>query len=951
MTTLFERVQEALAPDYELEQELASGGMGIVFAAREPALKRRVAVKVLRPELATATAAERFRREGETLARAAHPNVVTVHKADERAGISFLVTELFRDSLADRLRAGPLPEAPALRMTRRLLEGLGHVHELGIVHRDVKPGNIFFRGDTPVLGDFGIARSTAPADETLTGTDQHPGTLGYMAPEQLAGREVTPAADLYAAGATLYEMLTGRRWTGVGEVRRADWSGVRGPVAHVLQRALVHDPRERWPDAETFAGALRTAGRSAARRSVLGLGAMTVVVLIVVAVFPRPRPIEDAAIEPIPPAQIAVLPFRARAADSAVAQRIAHAISAHLEYAFTDGTFRVTPMQLVMQWWKQSAVPETLPGSAFGDLRAARVAWGRLERDGDRYRVVVELHDSSGVVRSIASRSLEPGTEIDAGFALAYEIVADIEPRRAREFQGWPVRGHNSLAVDSLMAGDRAFWRENWAAAERLYRAAIALDSTLGWASWGLYNVERWRRVGFDVDLRKVQALYPSDFRALDPLLIAADLQIGLPRLAGYEAAARAYPNHASPWLLMGNELFHRGPLWGIGLDSAVAVLRVAAARDPYMAPVFSTMAWALIRLGRDSASREALDHYTRLASRSTEGELCLQCVIDLARTARFAPQRFDTRLGDFLQDPGGVGTMVRSLRWGLSFGVPEAQVRVSGMLADIATSVEERADAMVGRALGLVALGRVGQALADLDSAARLAGSDELALQAAQWRVVFPAVGLPGVDSGNQARGLDVLQHLASPSRGGSHAARARWSLAIDAFASGDATAGRRWGEMLDPGDSAVAGLRALTAAYEAAARGDTAEALRRAALPAGITVQGRLGDPLARAVLQLARGSWLSHANPKTADQAWLWYENSDAEGWPGGPPQAAELDWALETWGRYLRAALADATGDRTRSCALLPDVVHRWKSADPSYTAVRARAAALLERCTG
>jgi tetratricopeptide (TPR) repeat protein len=949
MTTLFERVQEALVPDYDLEQELGSGGMGIVFVAREPALKRRVAVKVLRPELATATAAERFRREAETLARAAHPNVVTIHKADQRGGISFIVTELFESSLADRLRAGLLPEAPALRMTRRLLEGLGHVHELGIVHRDIKPGNIFFRGDTPVLGDFGIARSTSLADETLTGTNQQPGTPAYMAPEQLAGHEVTPAADLYAAGATLYEMLTGRRWTGVGEVRRADWSSVRAPVAHVLQRALAYDPRDRWPDAEAFASALRTAGRSAARRAVMGLSAMALVVIVVaVAIWP-PRN-GDSGLEPAPPAQVAVLPLSAAAADSAVAQRIAHAISAHLEYAFTDGTFRVTPMQLVMHWWKRSAVLETLPGSAFGDLRAARVAWGRLERDGDRYRVVVELHDSSGAVHPIASRSLEPGTEIDAGFALAYEIVAHIEPRRAREFQGWPVRGHNSLAVDSLMAGDRAFWRENWAAAERLYRAAIALDSTLGWAWWGLYNVERWRRGGFDVDLHRVQALYPPDFHALDHLLIAADLQIGLPRLVGYEAAARAYPNHASPWLLMGNELFHRGPLWGIGLDSAVAALRVAGARDPYMAPVFSTMTWALIRLGRDTEAREALSHYGTLASSSTEGEFSLQSVMELAWTARFAPHQFGARLDDFLQAPeGGAGAMARSLRWGLSFGVPEAQVQVSGMLADAATSVQQRADAVVGRALGLVALGRMRQALADLDSAARLAGSDELALQAAQWRVVFPALGLPGVDSGSRALGRDVLLRRASQS--GPGADRARWALALDAFASGDDTAGRRWEEMLDPGDSAVAGLRALTAAYAAAARGDTAEALRQAAPPPDLTIQGRLGDPLARAVLYLSRGAWLAPTDPEAADRAWLWYENSDVVAWPSGPPESAELDWALETWGRYLRATLVDATGDPTRSCALLPDVVHRWKAADPSYVAVRTRAAALLGRCTG
>jgi hypothetical protein len=945
MSTLFERVQQALAPDYELERELAGGGMGIVFVAREPALKRRVAVKILRPELATATAAERFRREAETLARAAHPNVVTIHKADERAGVSFLVMELFDSSLAARLAGGPLPEAQALRIARRLLEGLERVHRLGIVHRDIKPGNIFFREDTPVLGDFGIAKDTSSGGDPLTETDQQPGTPAYMAPEQLAGREITPSADLYAVGAVLYEMLTARRWPGVGEVRRADWSGVRGSVVRVLQHALAYETRDRWPDAGTFGRALRTAGRSAARRAAIGLGAMSLVVVAVI-LFLRP----DGGRSPIaPPAQIAVLPLRAATADSGVALKIAHAVSLHLENAFRDGGFRVTPMQQVAQWWNRAPTRDSLAATLFSDLHAERLAWGRLEREANGYRAVFEIHEPGRAPRSVASQPFEPGWEMDAGHTVAYHVVRDLEPRRASEYVGSPLRNRNKAAVDSLMAGDWAFWRENWAAAELRYRAAIALDSTLGWAWWGLYNVERWRRGGFDVDLRRAQALYPPGFRALDRLLIAADLEVGPGRLAGYEAAIAAYPHDASPWLLIGNELFHRGPLWGIGLDSAAAMLRLAGERDPYLAPVFSTRAWALIRLGREAESRDALDHYSTLASPFTEREFCLRCVLELAWIARFAPRELAVRLGDFLGGSGGAGSLARSLRWGLSFGVPDGQVMVGGLLADGATTPDQRADALVGRALALLALGRVRAALADLDSAAGITRSPELALQAAQWRVVLPALGIPGVDSADRVLGRDQLVRRASGVE--THAARARWALAIDRFAAGDAAGGREWMALLDPSDTIIAGLHALTAAFEAAGRGDTAEALRATEPAPSFTAQeGRLGDPLARAVLYLSRGAWLARANPAAADRAWLWYENSDAAGWPGGAPQAAELDWALETWGRFLRAGLPGSRRDATR-CALLPETVRRWEGADPSYAAVRSRAAELLQRCPG
>jgi hypothetical protein len=944
MSTLFERVRRALAPDYELERELGGGGMGVVFVAWEPALKRRVAVKVLRPELATAVASERFRREGETLARATHPNVVVVHKADERAGLSLLVMELLAGSLADLLRDGPLPEPRALRIGRRLLDGLEHVHQLGVVHRDVKPANIFLRGDAPVLGDFGIAKDTGGGDATLTQSEQHPGTPAYMAPEQLAGGDVRPAADLYAAGAVLYEMLTGRRWAGVGDVRRANWSGVSGPVARVLQRALAYDPRDRWPDAAGFAGALRAARFRTAQRSLLALGAMSVAAVALAITFrPSPRP---PAVSPV--ADVAVLPLRAAAADSAVSLKLAHAISEHLEQAFGDGSFQVTPMPLVAQWWGRTAAREVMPRSAFGELRAGRIAWGRLDREGPGYRVSVELLDSTGVSRPVASHPFQPGDEIDAGFTLAYAIIADLQPRRAREFRGSPLRTRNAAAVDSLLAGDRAFWRENWAAAERLYRASLALDSTLGPAWWGLYNVQRWRRGGFDVDLQRVQALYPRDFRPLDALLIAADLQSGPARLAGYEAAARAYPNHAYPWLLLGNELFHRGPLLGIGLDSAVTVLRTAAERDPYMAPVFSTMTWALIRLGRQAQARDALNRYAALASPFTQREFCFRCVLELAWVARFEPRQLDARLGEFFETPGGAGSMARSFRFGLSFGVPEAQVRVSGLMADAAADPEGRADALGGRAVGLLALGRISQALADLDSAARLTGSDELAIQAAEWRVVLPALGLPGFDSATRASGRDALRSRGSGT--GPPASRARWALALDAFSRGDAAEGRRWSGLLD-GDTAVAGLRALTAGFDAAAGGDTAEAVRRISGPDEVATHLNPGDPLARAVLHLARGAWLARAHPAAADRSWLWYENSNAAGWPAGPPQAAELDWALETYARYRRAVLAQATGQPARACTLLLDVVDRWKRADALYAPLRDRATGLRRPCGG
>ncbi|HET7040161.1 MAG TPA: hypothetical protein VFH97_09745, partial [Gemmatimonadales bacterium] len=781
-----------------------------------------------------------------------------------------------------------------------------------------------------------------PADDGRTDPYGRGGTPGYMAPEQREGRQVGPAADLYAAAVVVYEMLTGRRWEGVGEVKHADWSGVRGPVARVLQRGLAYEPAARWPDAATFERALTDAGGRRPLQVALALsGGIAVVAASTLAI--------QAIVEekPSPASQyagVAVLPFLAAPADSAAARDVAVYITEHLQYAVPDGTFPVTRWQSAISWWTRNRPTDSIPLAAFDELRAERIVWGRLDRQGDQYLAQVTVRQRGDTARIVLDQPIAVHAIRDATFNLAYHVVDHIEPALARAFQGAEsFRGeHDPRAVDSLMAGDRAFWQEDWGTAERLYRAAIALDSSLGRAWWWLYNTERWRRGGYDVDLRRVQQLHSAGFRPIDRRLIAADLKSGFERLAEYREAARLYPNQAYPLLLLGNELFHRGPLLGIGLDSAVSALHAVEARDPNLAPALSTMAWALIRLGRDTAARVALDRYATVLNPVAQPLFPLRQLLELGWKARFAPRQFEPLFREFLSSEGADGTAPPAFRFGMSLGIPEAQVLAMTYLADRGLGAE----ALIGRAVALTALGQVRRALADLDSAARLTGSEELALQSAEWRVVLPALGLPGLND-EAARGRDGLSRHARAAD--STATRARWALAVGAFAAGDTAAGRHWLDQLPP-DSAARGLHRLAAAFGAAASGDTAEALRLSLLPPPIAAQGGLGDPLARAALYLARGRWLRTRDPERADRSWLWYENSDVREWPTGPPQAAELDWALETWGRFLRAELADEQGDHARACDFLPDVVRRWTAAEPPYSAYRRRAEAMLQRCT-
>lgn len=201
-----------LAGRYELTQRIGSGGMGTVWRARDVTLGREVAVKVLHEGLASDTAfAERFRREARNAAGLAHPNIVTVYDSGEHEGVPFIVMELVDgESLHARVqRDGPLPVREAVRIARAILGALAHAHARGLVHRDMKPGNVLLAGDgEPKVADFGIAKGLGDgADLTRTGSVL--GTAAYLAPEQVWGQEATPASDLYAVGCLMYACLCG----------------------------------------------------------------------------------------------------------------------------------------------------------------------------------------------------------------------------------------------------------------------------------------------------------------------------------------------------------------------------------------------------------------------------------------------------------------------------------------------------------------------------------------------------------------------------------------------------------------------------------------------------------------------------------------------------------------------------------------------------------------------
>jgi eukaryotic-like serine/threonine-protein kinase len=273
-------VDSVLGGRYALGAPLGCGGMAQVYAARDLQLERPVAVKILRSGLSDPRARERFAHEARMAAAFVHPHSVAVYDVGEEDQRPYLVMELVEGRDLQELLAadGPLPLGEALRIGDEILDALGAAHAEGLVHRDVKPGNVLIRQDGAVkLADFGIAKA-AEATAELTPTDQVLGTPKYLSPEQTSGRRATARSDQYAAGVILYEMLAGDvPFAGATPVATAlahqrqpvpplvgRAPNVPADVAAVVERALEKDPAARFPDEATMRRALERAGADAA---------------------------------------------------------------------------------------------------------------------------------------------------------------------------------------------------------------------------------------------------------------------------------------------------------------------------------------------------------------------------------------------------------------------------------------------------------------------------------------------------------------------------------------------------------------------------------------------------------------------------------------------------------------------------------------------------------------
>jgi eukaryotic-like serine/threonine-protein kinase len=285
MTVTIDRLAAALADRYRIERELGAGGMATVYLAYDLRHDRQVAIKVMRAEVSAELVADRFLLEIRTTANLQHPHIVPVFDSgivplgQPEIGVGrpdllfYVMPRIEGESLRDRLdREGPLPVGDALRLMREVAGALDYAHGQGVLHRDLKPENILLSRGHALLADFGIARAAGPGGrERLTQAGMLIGTPAYMSPEQAMGeRELSPASDIYALGAIVYELLVGeppftgptfaailaKRFTGEAPRLRSRRADTPAACDNAVSRALAREPAARFATARDFADAL-----------------------------------------------------------------------------------------------------------------------------------------------------------------------------------------------------------------------------------------------------------------------------------------------------------------------------------------------------------------------------------------------------------------------------------------------------------------------------------------------------------------------------------------------------------------------------------------------------------------------------------------------------------------------------------------------------------------------
>jgi eukaryotic-like serine/threonine-protein kinase len=951
MTDVLKRLRDALSGHYAVERELGQGGMATVYLATDVKHRRRVAIKVLAPDISRSVGPDRFLREIEIAAGLTHPHILPVFDSGEADGLLYYVMPFIAgESLRERLRRErSLPLDDALRITREVASALDYAHRQGFVHRDIKPENILLEDGHAVVADFGVARALAVAgDHKLTGTGLAIGTPQYMSPEQSTGdTNVDGRSDLYALACVTYEMIAGHAvFEGASQVsvikkhlteppRRLDRVRPEVPpaVATAVERALAKEAGDRFKTSAEFGAALGAAALTPPggifvgprRRWFMG-GAIAAGVLAVAATATLVLTRGAGALDPN---LVAVAPFDVLAPGLELwREGLVDILSRNLDGA---GPLRAVAPSLVVKRWSGRVEPGAV--SELGRRLGARLTvHGRVVAAGrDSIRVTANLMDGMNSIAELELRDV--GERMDR---IADSITVALLRELGRTRPIGAVRltslGSKSLpALKAFLQGERWYRHTDWDSAIVYYRRAVELDSNFTLALRRIATALGWQRAGLDSLSRFLHLRAGALNHGLSPrdsLLVVADslsaamflivqdtlfYQHARRLLATVNQAVSRYPEDTEAWYAMGEARFHFGFAINAGAtwDAALEAFDRAIALDSAFGPAYIHNVDLALRLGGAPLARRYINAYLALDPKDINAQGIRFVDRLLGPTGR------DSTALERLVDSVAVQVLVHAS--GIAFWEDSAQtgLRVFKSAADSGKFPHAQVVAL------LALRGRLREAAALVpppDAPPNWIGINRIV------RGMMAATGMLGADSARA-----VLRELTTAPGPGADFAPAFWA------ANGDTTSLRNFGQVLTRAATQVGPfLRPLiryTSAsvegYVALARRDTTTALARfAALPDSLCSFCWVPS-LTRAQLLAARGR----------DREAAALLNRDVLAGNGDPRTTF---WQLE------RGRVNERLGNRADALSAYRRVATMWRNADPELKPYADEAQAAVER---
>ena len=602
--SLLDRLRTTIGDSYDIERELGGGGMSRVFLAEDVRLRRKVVVKVLSPELSSGMDLERFRREILLAAQLQHPHIVPVLTAGDADGLPYFTMPFVSgSSLRERIDANGgrgLDLTECVGLLRDVARALAFAHRQGVVHRDIKPGNILLAGNSAAVTDFGIAKAIATAraegSPHLTQTGSSLGTPAYMAPEQAAADpDADHRVDIYAFGVVAYEMISGHtpfHGRQPHEMLRAHLVEAPAPLADVrpdtpaplaalVMRTLEKDPDARPRDAEELLRELAeidtgtrsgirspTGHRGIPRRAWMGAAgavAMALGIWAFMALRGDPRPTQ--------PDLVAVMPFRIASANPELHYLREGMLDLFAAKLTGEGGLRATEPRSLLSAWREaggtesSDLAEQESMEVARELGATRVLLGEVVGTPLRLVLNVRVRATEGD-RDLARVSVEGAPDSLAWLVdrLTVQLLAELSPGDERQRTA-SLTSTSLPALRAYLDGQAKLRRGDVVAATKDFDRALDHDSTFALAGLGLrlatawYNDQALTDRGTRIAWRERERLSPRD-RALLTAVVGPRYPAESSTRELYDARIRYLGmagDRAEAWYLVGDYLYHYG--------------------------------------------------------------------------------------------------------------------------------------------------------------------------------------------------------------------------------------------------------------------------------------------------------------------------------------------------------------------------------------------------------